>query len=195
LDPADPDFEYFATFYAARPGGGDDLSARLDIVAPSGSGDFSVGIASDDGTADATWATDLTFDTTYHAVVSYDQDDNLATLWIDPVVESDTSILGTNQTTAGDIVSAVALRQATSDASETVRIDNLMVGTSFKSVVGPATPLLGDVNLSGTVDFLDITPFIAVLSSNGFQAEADCDQSAAVDFLDTTPFIAILSGP
>ena len=55
--------------------------------------------------------------------------------------------------------------------------------------------LLGDVDLSGTVDFLDIAPFIAVLSSNDFQAEAECDESGTVDFLDISPFITILSGP
>jgi hypothetical protein len=54
--------------------------------------------------------------------------------------------------------------------------------------------LLGDVDMSGVVDFLDISPFIGVLSSNGGQAEADCDQDGDVDFLDITPFIAILSG-
>lgn len=191
-----PDFEYFATFYDGT--GGDNLSARLDIQAPSGAGDFTVGIASDNGTADATWATDLTFGTTYRAVVSYDQVDNLATLWIDPVLESDTSILGANLAVVGDTISAVALRQASSDGAETVRIDNLMVGTSFKSVV-PAPPapaiLLGDVNQDGSVDFLDISPFIAVLSGGTFQAEADCNEDGSVNFLDISPFIAILSGP
>ena len=54
--------------------------------------------------------------------------------------------------------------------------------------------VLGDVNLSGTVDFLDISPFIAILSSGGFQAEADFDESGTVNFLDIAPFIAILSG-
>jgi len=54
--------------------------------------------------------------------------------------------------------------------------------------------LLGDVNLDGAVNFLDIRPFISVLSSGGFQIEADIDESGTVDFLDITPFIAILSG-
>ena len=53
--------------------------------------------------------------------------------------------------------------------------------------------LLGDVNLDGTVDFLDISPFIALLSNGDYQAEADCDQSGAVGFLDISPFISILS--
>ena len=56
-----------------------------------------------------------------------------------------------------------------------------------------STPLLGDVNLDGVVDFFDIAPFIEVLSAQGFLAEADVDQSGAVDFLDIAPFIAVLS--
>lgn len=54
--------------------------------------------------------------------------------------------------------------------------------------------LKGDVNLDGGVTFLDINPFIVVLSSNGFQAEADCDCDGDVDFLDIQPFIDILAG-
>lgn len=52
----------------------------------------------------------------------------------------------------------------------------------------------GDVNMSGAVDFLDITPFIAILSAGDFQAEADVDCSGAVNFLDIAEFIAILTG-
>ena len=41
----------------------------------------------------------------------------------------------------------------------------------------PVAPdcVLGDVNTDGAVDFFDISPFIAVLSSGGFQCEADTD--------------------
>ena len=54
--------------------------------------------------------------------------------------------------------------------------------------------VLGDVNLDGVVDFSDISPFIAVLSGGGYQAEADCDEDGLVNFSDISPFIAILSG-
>ncbi len=57
-----------------------------------------------------------------------------------------------------------------------------------------ATTLLGDVDLSGVVDFADIPAFIAVLTTGGSQLEADCDQSGAVDFADIPAFIAILTG-
>ena len=56
-----------------------------------------------------------------------------------------------------------------------------------------AAPLLGDVNLDGVVDFLDISPFISLLTNNGFQLEADVNQDGAVNFLDISPFIAILA--
>jgi hypothetical protein len=54
--------------------------------------------------------------------------------------------------------------------------------------------LKGDVNLDGSVTFLDISPFIMLLSSNAFQAEADCDCDGDLDFLDIQPFIDILAG-
>ena len=52
----------------------------------------------------------------------------------------------------------------------------------------------GDVDLSGQVNFLDIAPFIAALTSNTFQAQADCDENGVVDFRDIAPFIAALAG-
>ena len=53
--------------------------------------------------------------------------------------------------------------------------------------------LLGDVDQNGLVNFLDISHFIGVLSSNSFQAEADANQDGVVNFLDINPFIGLLS--
>ena len=53
--------------------------------------------------------------------------------------------------------------------------------------------LLGDANLDGVVDFLDITPFITLLTTNDFLAEADINGDGAVTFLDITPLIDILT--
>jgi hypothetical protein len=124
------DNEYFAHFRT-----GFNFTARLDVVGPTGVGDFSVGIASDDSTADAIWATDLTFGTTYRAVVRYDQDGNQAQLWINAALESDTSILGDDQSDPGDTIDSFALRQSDSDNNETVRVDGLVVGMTFDDVV------------------------------------------------------------
>ena len=53
--------------------------------------------------------------------------------------------------------------------------------------------ILGDIDGSGAVDFLDIGPFIDLLSNGTFQAEGDIDGSTEVDFLDIGPFIDLLS--
>ena len=53
--------------------------------------------------------------------------------------------------------------------------------------------LLGDMNLDGVVDFFDISPFIALLTADGYQCEADFDSNEVVDFFDISPFIATLS--
>ena len=53
--------------------------------------------------------------------------------------------------------------------------------------------LLCDVNLDNVVNFLDIAPFISVLTIGNFQAEADCNQDGVVNFLDIAPFITILT--
>lgn len=56
----------------------------------------------------------------------------------------------------------------------------------------PAT-LLGDCNLDGEVNFLDIAAFISILVSNDYLEQADLDQNESVDFLDISPFIDLLS--
>ena len=55
-------------------------------------------------------------------------------------------------------------------------------------------PTLGDCNIDGVVDFMDIAPFIEILSSGSFLDEADCNQDGEVNFLDIGPFISILFG-
>lgn len=135
-DPGSPipgtDNEYFAHF---TDGGTFNFRGRLDVVPATGGGDFSVGISSISSTADAVWASDLTYGTTYRAVVKYDQDTNQAQLWIDAVLETDTSILGNDEADPGDSILWMALRQSDSDLNETVRVDNLNVGTTFSDVV------------------------------------------------------------
>ena len=60
------------------------------------------------------------------------------------------------------------------------------------SVVGASA--LGDINQDNTVNFLDISPFIAILSSAVYFGPADCNEDGVVDFLDINAFIAILTG-
>lgn len=62
------------------------------------------------------------------------------------------------------------------------------------ATTGGGGTLKGDVNLDGNVTFLDINPFISLLTTNGYSAEADCDCDGDLDFLDIQPFIDFLSG-
>ncbi len=58
----------------------------------------------------------------------------------------------------------------------------------------PAGVLLGDVNLDGVVNLLDVAPFVDLITSATFQVEADINEDGFVDLLDVAPFIAILAG-
>ena len=80
------------------------------------------------------------------------------------------------------------------DPNATPNAPNFTAFLGLSIVPVPVDCILGDVNLSGTVDFLDIAQFITILASDGFQCEADIDQNGVVDFLDIQPFITILSG-
>ena len=53
--------------------------------------------------------------------------------------------------------------------------------------------LLGDVNLDGVVDLLDVAPFVELISNSQFQQEADINQDGQVNLLDVAPFVARLA--
>ncbi|MEM9410729.1 MAG: galactose oxidase-like domain-containing protein, partial [Planctomycetota bacterium] len=56
-----------------------------------------------------------------------------------------------------------------------------------------AQTLLGDVNLDGTVNLLDVQPFVALISTGQFQLEADVNQDSMVNLLDVAPFVTLLN--
>ena len=54
--------------------------------------------------------------------------------------------------------------------------------------------MLGDVNLDGAVDLLDVSPFIDAIINGELQCEADVNLDGAVDLLDVQPFVNLLAG-
>lgn len=64
----------------------------------------------------------------------------------------------------------------------------------WHTCVQDPTVLLGDCNQDGVVNLVDINPFIMILSTASFLAEADCNEDGIVNILDVNPFIAILNG-
>ena len=55
------------------------------------------------------------------------------------------------------------------------------------------TVILGDVNQDGTLDLLDVAPFVNLILDGVFQTEADINQDDVVDLLDVAPFVELLT--
>ncbi len=54
--------------------------------------------------------------------------------------------------------------------------------------------VLGDVNLDGVADLLDVAPFVNLITNNNFQVEGDINGDDVVDLLDVQPFVFLLVG-
>ena len=73
-----------------------------------------------------------------------------------------------------------------------IRTDNYQLqGLTLN--IGTATTVLGDVNLDGSLNFLDILPFISRLTTGEFQIEADVNEDGRVNFLDIAIFVMLLA--
>ncbi|MEM9412474.1 MAG: dockerin type I domain-containing protein, partial [Planctomycetota bacterium] len=53
--------------------------------------------------------------------------------------------------------------------------------------------LIGDVNIDGEINLLDVAPFIERLSALNYQCEADINGDRKVDLLDVDPFVDLLA--
>jgi hypothetical protein len=73
-------------------------------------------------------------------------------------------------------------------ADETILIDNVAIRLATGGL------LLGDVNLDGVVNGLDVDLFVDVLLNGSYQAEADMNEDAVVNGLDVDPFVAAVVG-
>jgi len=125
------DYEYFAVL----KDDGFNYRARLDVAEALNGGDFTIGISTETSTADAVWATDLSYGTTYRATVRFNQESNISELWIDATASTDTSIIGEDGTDPGTTVTQFALRQSDSSLNESIIIDNLTVSLTFNETL------------------------------------------------------------
>ena len=126
------DYEYFSLL----KDNGNNFRGRLDIVNANTEGnDFTVGISTKGSTADTVWASDLSFGNTYRATVKFDQDTNIAQLWIDASSESDTSISGNDETDPGTTITQFGLRQSDSSVNESILVDNLNIAQTFNETL------------------------------------------------------------
>ncbi len=190
--------------WVVAAGGQTGLNLSFDIAAM---GDFEstdtlTFTASFDGGTPETLFTSTFIDTPDTETFTYTLDDgSLATPFNsddtnikDPFVIDGQTVINEFQTFTFPITGSgsqltLTLNYNTNGGPEPIAIDNVAVTAG-----GVVTVLKGDVNLDNNVTFLDINPFIGVLSSNGSQAEADCNCDGTVNFLDIQAFINILSG-
>jgi MYXO-CTERM domain-containing protein len=57
-----------------------------------------------------------------------------------------------------------------------------------------ASTLLGDVNLDGEVNGLDVNPFVSLVTDGTYQVEGDMNEDGVVNGLDVDPFVAAVVG-
>ena len=62
------------------------------------------------------------------------------------------------------------------------------------SVIEAPDCLVGDLDGSGDINLLDVTPFVEALTNGTVSCEADINGDGAVDLLDVGPFVDLLSG-
>jgi len=144
------DTEYFAHF----KNDGSTYRARLDIVPALGGGDYTLGISSSTSTAQNIWPMDLAYGVVYHVVVRYNQDFNIAELWVDASAELDFSILGDDDADPGTVITQFAMRQSDSEHNETVRIDNVIVGDACEDVFTTCGPVATEAQSWGDLKSL-----------------------------------------
>ncbi len=68
-----------------------------------------------------------------------------------------------------------------------------MIGNSIATAIVTSSFELGDVNRDGSINLLDIAPFVDLISSGMFQCEADLNSDGLVNLLDVGPFVDVLS--
>lgn len=126
----------------------------------------------------------MTIDLDLTTAGGYDGVDNFGTITFSDSIRG---VLATSTYTADIDFGSLLLSEANSSSSS---FSNL----SLTQIAFEDPFLLGDANLDGTVNFLDISPFIVLLSASSFLDEADVNRDGVVNFLDISPFIILLSG-
>ncbi len=144
IENVDGSGNYFAHFKDS----GFAFRARTGVVAASAGGDFGLAINADSSNLGegATWPSDLSFDTTYRVVISWNAETGESRLWLNPETRLSPSISHTGGNT-GDLMEAFAFRQS-NDYDGLQFIDNLAVATSF--IPEPTALLLMLVGLLAT---------------------------------------------
>ena len=128
------DVEYFASF---RLDGTFNLRARLYVAAPSGSGDYTLGISTTSGGMETAFTNDFNFGSVVNVDLSFDFTTGLASATVGGnTINSIAPVLG-------ETLNSFALRQSDSTNNETILVDNLVVSVPEPSTYALALGVLG----------------------------------------------------
>ena len=184
-------FGFRARLAPSPPTDPDNFDYSFQVWASSG----------DDGMTD--WDGDFSYGDEVIAVVRWENETGVATLWINPVDESSTSVMDDELPDAMEPITSIALRQDSGTGS-VVNIPVLSVGDNFADVLAavseptgggcPSGFEPGDVNMDGAINLLDVGPFVSELTNGSMLCEADVNEDGSVDLLDVGPFVDLLGG-
>ncbi|HMJ88886.1 MAG TPA: hypothetical protein VK530_03675, partial [Candidatus Acidoferrum sp.] len=136
--PAGANGNYFAHF------AGTSARARVFVITNgAAAGKFRLGIANGTATASSIWPFDLNTNEAHTVVVRLIVNNAQATLWVNPLADTDASIAATDTASASS-ANAFAWRQDT--GMGTLAVDHLVVATSFgEATSANETPSISNV--------------------------------------------------
>lgn len=136
------DYEYFAHFFTE---GSFNFRSRLDVVEGTQGGDYTFGISSISGTAEATFGSDFNFGDTVNVTIGFDLDSGIGSLTIGGTTINATGIA------LGETLDSFAFRQSNSSSDETIFVDNLRVYASAAIPEPSSLGIIGLVGIAGLV--------------------------------------------
>lgn len=97
-------------------------------------------------------------------------------------------------TGSGNILT-LTISLAGNGGNEVIAMNNLAITAGGDGGGGcPSGFEIGDVNRDGSLDLLDVGPFVDEISAGGDLCEADINEDGVVDLLDVGPFVGLLGG-
>ncbi|MDQ6630836.1 MAG: immunoglobulin domain-containing protein, partial [Verrucomicrobiota bacterium] len=155
--------DYFAHFKDNSTGFRGRVFATTTNALP---GTFRLGISAAAGSPNQILARDLTTNTEYLVVFSYDTVNFFGTLWVNPISASDPSV-ATSDTTTNVVLTSFAFRQSGGIGS--LSVDDLRIGNSFADVVtnAPVAPTVVLQPVGKSVFSGESVMFYAVANGSG----------------------------
>jgi hypothetical protein len=119
----------YSSFFHLRGTTVSGFLARVNIVPPSGGGNFELGISLNTGTAQATTALNLMFGTEYIAIVDFDSSAGGSFLTLEILDNTCTSLglINANNPGPTNLVNEINFRQAPTSSMETISISQIAV--------------------------------------------------------------------